>query len=144
MIKSRKDRSVITDCSKNAFHIDDRLVLLAYLLRNILMAKFQSEQSLLSTPEKFWIISLVNLPSIFHALPLLHSVHMIQLLGLPGCVPPGQSSAIAKALGISALPTFGMVHTDKCSKNVYTLLLRIYIWLRIIQFSKGRWFDYVI
>jgi len=53
MIKSRKDRSVITDCSKTAFHIDDWLMFLAYLLRDILTAKFQSDQSLPTTPEKF-------------------------------------------------------------------------------------------
>lgn len=69
MIKSRKDRSVITDCSKNAFHIDHWLVFLAHLLRDILTAKFQSEQSLPTTPEKFWINYLPNLLSLYSSFP---------------------------------------------------------------------------
>lgn len=55
------------------FHVDNWLTFLAHLLRDILTAKFQSEQFLPTASKKFWINSLLNSFSLYSSFPFSSS-----------------------------------------------------------------------
>lgn len=84
--QSQEKRAVITVCSKNAFHVDNWLMFLAHLLRDILTVKFQSEQFLPTASKKFWINPLPNLFSLYSSFLFFlftFPLHTVRLLELP-------------------------------------------------------------